>query len=103
MTRAELITAVLADPDMAWAVLTAEIKVAGPWETVPLRGGPIRRRRSPTTQVVSCYERGGNVFTTQAGGPIEWPKPFPGSLAEAEAWLDAHLKANGWLLASETP
>lgn len=71
MTRQDLITATLADPDAIWAVLTSGVKVAGPWErgeekfgSLSSRPGelfpvrPVSVRNSPSLDGGACCECG---------------------------------------------
>ena len=98
MDNAQLLAAVLANPDVLWAVLTADVKVAGPWA-----GEGNRFRRAAGRQLpIASVMRLGYGPTFQAFADRDCTPAYPGMTREAaESWCDAQLLAAGWLLASE--
>lgn len=102
MTRPTLIAAVLADPDALWAILTADVKVAGPWER--RAEWSVRKRPDGNEVVEALFVRTAwddKPWTTRDGSCAYTPS-FA-TRAEAEAWCDEQLRKAGWLLATEEP
>jgi hypothetical protein len=83
---------VLTDPDALWAVLTSGVKVAGPWERHP---DGFAQRSLGRTGIVFVAEEDGRFYGTCGSGVKGFATP-----AEAEAWCDERLRADGYLLAS---
>lgn len=107
MTQDALIAAVLADADVLHALLSAPIRIAGPW----IRTERSSSRKQPSRNVdleiveVQKIETAWDVtrpYTTSRPGSSDhaWSRSFA-SQGEAEAWLDGRLQAEGWRLATE--
>jgi len=109
VTRPTLIAAVLADPDAAWAILTADVRVMGPWA----------RTKSASDRVSADYMDNGyecshgswaQIARSQKGGVSGWRVVVDGVRGEwfadrnvAEGACDEQLRKAGWLLASGEP
>lgn len=106
MNKQEILTAALADPDVLWAILTADVKVAGPW----------RRTVKASERVTADYMDNGydcshgswaQVVPARQNKVNGWRFVVDGvkcawfaDRTEAEAACDAQLRAAGWLLAT---
>ena len=97
---------VLTDPDALWAVLTSNVRIMGPW----------KRTKDESERLAhdfadNGYECGHGSWATvtrrrrnkadvwRTSGPGTEGMEFP-TRAEAEAWCDERLRADGYLLAS---
>lgn len=122
MTPQEILTAALSNPDVLWAILTADVKVAGPWERDgdsrrAFSGGGQGRWDAPAVvaEVLRCKNGHENPYDTDycpecgkrtnvtmylAFSVVAETDTVHRSRAEAESWCDAQLREAGWLLAS---
>lgn len=131
MNRAEFLAGVLGDADVMWAVITANVKIAGPWARGDgydlaegcayctgrrVSGGAWHTVASVTAENrCACgQERSADPVPCAECGEREGLRVFAASVrgverrfedrATAEAWCDATLRACDWLIVTrDTP